>query len=137
MDEEMDKREEEKEKEGEEIQDLTMEELTKQWKKLKMEKTSREGIENEAWKYMPREIGEVLGRLLNSMWKNGKLSEDWNRGTISPIFKKGEKNEVSNYRGVTLMSTEYKIYANILNDKLIRAVEDTRNAIWIQEKEER
>lgn len=56
--------------------------------------------------------------------KNGKIPGDWNKGIISPIFKKGETSEVGNYRGVTLMNTAYKMYANILNDKLMRGVKD-------------
>lgn len=51
------------------------------------------------------------------------MPKDWNRGIISPIFKKGEKSEVQNYRGITLMDTAYKIYASILNEKLVEAVD--------------
>jgi len=35
--------------------------------------------------------------------------DDWNRGLISPIFKRREKNDVRNYRRVTLIDTAYKI----------------------------
>lgn len=118
-------REDELEEGEEEAQDISQEELVKQWKKLKMGKAPGEdGIENEAWKYMTTEIGDVLGRLLNSVWKNGKIPEDWKEGIISLIFKKGEKSEVGNYRGVTLMNTAYKMYASILNDKLMREVKE-------------
>ncbi|XP_012535403.1 golgin subfamily A member 6-like protein 6 [Monomorium pharaonis] len=90
--------EEEENKRGEEVTELTTEELDNQWKKLKMEKVPEEDdIENEAWKYMSGETGEVLGRLLNGVWKkHGKLPGDWIKGIICPIFKKGEKSEVGN-----------------------------------------
>lgn len=52
------------------------------------------------------------------------MLEDWNEGTINPIFKKGEKSEVSNYRGVTLLNTVYKIYASVLNERLMRTAEE-------------
>lgn len=108
----------------EETRDLAQEELIKQWERLKLEKAPGEDrIENEAWKYISEEIGEVFKRLINGVWKNGKISGNWNNGLISLIFKKREKSEVGNYRGVTLMNA-YKIYASILNDKLMRAVEN-------------
>lgn len=37
---------------------------------------------------------------------------------INQIYERGEKNEVKNYRGVTLMDTTYTIHANILKEKL-------------------
>jgi len=64
----------------------------------------------------------AVKRLINKIWKEGGVPEEWNRGLISPIYKKGEKGEVKNYRGVTLMDTAYKLYANILNERLKREV---------------
>lgn len=58
------------------IQDITHEELLRQWKKLKMEKApGKDGIKNKAQKYITIEIEDVFGRLLNSVWKNGKIPE--------------------------------------------------------------
>lgn len=71
---------------------------------------------------MPREI-EVLAELIKKIWKEGGIPDEWNKGMISPIYKKGEKSEVKNYRGVTLMDTAYKIYANILNERLKKEIE--------------
>ena len=57
------------------------------------------------------------------IWREGGIPEDWNRGIIYPIYKKGNKEETRNYRGVTLMDTAYKIYANMLNKRLKKEVE--------------
>jgi len=113
-------REQEEEEKEEEITD---EEIISQLRELKKRKAPGEnGIENEAWRLMPKEIGEVMARLFKKIWKEGGIPEDWNRGVISPIYKKGKKEEVRNYRGVTLMGTAYKIYANILNKRLKKEV---------------
>jgi len=45
---------------------------------------------------------------------------------IVPIWKKGNKDIVGNYRGVMLTSTGYKVYANILNKKIVKDL-DERN----------
>lgn len=67
----MDKSEEKEFKEEEEI---TTEEMIEQLKKLKREETPGENeIENEAWKLMSKEIGEVLWKLMNKIWKEGGI----------------------------------------------------------------
>ncbi|XP_039302912.1 uncharacterized protein LOC120357160 [Solenopsis invicta] len=83
-----------------------------------------DGIENEAWKFMSVEIGEEFWKLINKIWKGGGLPRDWNRGVISPIYKRGEKNEIKNYRGITLLDSAYKIYASILNERLEKETAD-------------
>lgn len=46
---------------------------------------------------MPKEIHEVLWKLMEKNGRRGKIPEDWNRRIICPIFKKEEKSEVKNY----------------------------------------
>ena len=102
-----------------EPEDIKKEELRKVLRKLRNAKAPGEdGIENEAWKFMSEEIGEEFWKLINKIWKGGGLPRDWNRGVISPIYKRGEKNEIRNHRGITLMDSAYKIYASILNERL-------------------
>ena len=48
----------------------------------------------------------------------GYFPEKWSEGYIVPIFKKGDVNEVSNYRGITLLSTLGKLFTRILNNRL-------------------
>jgi len=100
------------EEEGEsEEEEITKEELITLLKTLKKGKTPGEdGIENEAWRLMPKEIGETFWNMIRNIWSKGGIPEDWNRGVITPIFKRGKKDEVKNYRGITLMDTAYKIY---------------------------
>ena len=42
----------------------------------------------------------------------------WAEGIIVPIFKKGDKNDPANYRGITLVSCLGKLFNNILNERL-------------------
>ncbi|KMQ94021.1 acetylcholine receptor subunit alpha-like 2 protein [Lasius niger] len=56
--------------------------------------------------------------------KEGGVPEEWNKDLIiSPICKKGEKSDVKNYKEVILMDTAYKIYVNILNERLKKEME--------------
>ena len=116
---------EEDEESNEEVKDLTKQEVVLQVRKLKLGKAVAEDtLENEVWKYMPNEIGEVFMKIIQKMWKEGNMPEQWKRGVICPIFKKGEKTEIGNYRGVTVASTAYKIYTGILNERLMKEIDD-------------
>jgi hypothetical protein len=46
------------------------------------------------------------------------LPEQLNESVIVPIYKKGNKSDCSNYRGISLLSTSYKILSNILLSRL-------------------
>jgi hypothetical protein len=48
-----------------------------------------------------------------------ELPEQWKELIIVPIYKKGDKTDSSNYRGISLLPTTYKILSNILLPKLI------------------
>ena len=69
------------------------------------------------------EVGEVFLKLINKIWMGNGIPRDWRRGIICPIFKKGEKDEAKNYRGITLLGTAYKIYAGILNERVKKDIE--------------
>ena len=56
--------------------------------------------------------------LFNKIFELGYFPEKWSEGYIIPIFKKGDTNEPSNYRGITLLSTLGKLFTRILNNRL-------------------
>lgn len=65
-----------------------------------------------------------LHKLFNKIFEMGYFPSDWSEGFIIPIFKKGDKNEVSNYRGITLLSTIGKLFTRILNNRLNKWAEE-------------
>jgi hypothetical protein len=42
------------------------------------------------------------------------LPQQWKESIIIPIHKKSDKTDCNNYRGISLLSTAYKILSNIL-----------------------
>ena len=48
-----------------------------------------------------------------------KIPLDWKRANVVPIFKKGDKSKVGNYRPVSLTSLVCKILESIIKDKII------------------
>jgi len=65
-----------------------------------------------------RTICFEIHKLITSTWKKEKLPEGWKESIIIPIQKKGDKTDCSNYRGLSLLPTTYKILSNILLSRL-------------------
>ena len=42
------------------------------------------------------------------------------KGLIVSLFKKGDKEDPGNYRGITLLSVVGKVFCKILNDHLVQ-----------------
>jgi hypothetical protein len=53
-------------------------------------------------------------KLINSIWNNEELPDLWKSSVIVPIHKKGDKTDCSNYPGISLLSTSYRILSDIL-----------------------
>ena len=65
---------------------------------------------------------EPLTQLFNEIFTS-QFPESWSVGIITPIFKKGDKNDCNNYRGVTVGTALSKLYAMILNKRLMEWTE--------------
>lgn len=79
----------------EEEEEIIREEIIEQLRKLKKAKVQGEnGIEDEAWRLMPNEVGKVLFKLINKIWKEREIP-NWIKEIISLLYKKGDKKETT------------------------------------------
>ncbi len=56
--------------------------------------------------------------IFNAVLDSGYFPDVWSNGVIIPLFKKGNKEDVNNYRGITLVSCFSKIFTSILNRRI-------------------
>jgi len=71
-----------------------------------------------------RRIRYKIHKLIISIWNKEVLPEGRKESVIVPIYKKGDKTDCSNYRGITPLSITYKILSIILLSTLIPYAED-------------
>ena len=69
-------------------------------------------------------LGGHLLDMFNAILDTGIYPEIWTKGTIILIFKKGDPNDVRNYRGITLVSCFSKIVIGIFNNRIKTVIED-------------
>jgi len=97
----------------------TLEELEKAIKKLKNNKAlGADGIMAELFKQGGIELKNWMFQLKLRIWANEELPHEWNSGIICPILKKGDPMACSNYRGISLRNTAYKILSYIIYVRL-------------------
>ena len=64
-----------------------------------------------------------LTRVCQVAWKFGKTPRDWQTGVIILIFKKGDRKQCTNCRGISLLSLPGKVYAKCRERKTREIVE--------------
>jgi hypothetical protein len=76
---------------------------------------------------IPAELSQARGeelrydmhKLIMLVWNKEVFPHQWKESVVVPIHTKGDKTDCSNYRGISLLSTSYKIISNIFLSKLI------------------
>jgi hypothetical protein len=59
-----------------------------------------------------------IHKVICSVWNKEELPQQWKKSIIVPIYKKAVKTDCNNYRGISVLSTAYKILCNILLPRL-------------------
>ncbi|UYV62176.1 hypothetical protein LAZ67_1008122 [Cordylochernes scorpioides] len=109
--------------------EITSEEIGRAIRDLKNNKASGpDDIPNEIIKVLPDSYMGLLEQFYNRALIMGHYPTIWTKSIIHPIFKSGDKDNPSNYRGIALISNLSKLFTTILRSRLNEWVE-RRNVI--------
>jgi len=84
------------------------------------------GMHPRVLKELADVIAEPLSIIFESSWRTGEVPEDWRKASVTPIFKKGKKEDPGNYRPVSLSSIPGKMMEQLILEVIIKQVEEKK-----------
>ena len=79
-------------------------------------------IPNRFYKTFSKILAPILTNVLNESREAGELPHDLSAGIISTLYKKKERDDPRNYRPITLLNGDYKIFTRVLTRRMNEAV---------------
>ena len=77
-----------------------------------------DGISTEVWKHEGDNLFSRLHQLITNAWEVGFVPQAWKDASIVTIYKRGDRTDCGNNRGISLLSIAGKNFARILLYKL-------------------
>ena len=68
-------------------------------------------------------LKQKIHQLILKIWKQEKIQCEWSEGILCPIYKKRDRKQCNNYRGLSLLNITYKIFAILLYNRLSEIIE--------------
>ena len=65
-------------------------------------------------------ICKPLGIIFRSCLENGKFPSEWKKANVVPVFKKNNKQELKNYRPISLLPVSGKIFERLLYNSMFK-----------------
>jgi len=71
-------------------------------------------------------IAEPLSIIFERFWRTGEVPKDWRKSNVTPIFKKGKKEDPGNYRSFSLTSIPAKMMEQLILEVITKQVEEMK-----------
>lgn len=98
---------------------ITPEEVKKALGNMKNRKSPGPGgIYVELIKAAPGVLIEVLAHLFSKCLQGCEPPDEWKRAVITSIFKKGNRRDCKNYRGISVICTMARLYGRVLKARI-------------------
>lgn len=108
-----------KENKVDKVPEILASEVIKAIKSQKPEKApGPDRIPNEMLKGNIEEISPALAKLFNEILQTRQIPEEWTECHIILLHKKGPRDEIGNYRPISLISNIYKVFAKVIMERI-------------------
>jgi len=99
--------------------EIELKELIQIIRRLKQGKTpGPDGVPIEFLKELHGDILEEIRTLMNEWWNKEEMPEEITNARVVLIFKKGDKENLANYRPISLLNSFYKLMAAIVQMRI-------------------
>ncbi|CAM5149037.1 unnamed protein product [Natator depressus] len=103
--------------------DITTSEVEAKFEQLNGTKSGApDNLHPRILKELTHEIANPLAKNVNESVNSGAVPHDWRIANIVPIFKKGKKRDLGNYRPVSLTSVVCKVLEKNLKEKVVKDI---------------
>ena len=110
--------------------DVSKEEVKAAIRHLKNNKSPRpDSIMSEILKALDTAIVPFLVKYFHKLFSSGLYPTEWTKAIIVSLYKKGDINNVDNYRSISLLNVLSKIFTYIVNRRLTTWAE-SNNVIY-------
>ena len=108
------------------MQDVNITEgVTRLIKNLKVHKApGPDGITPRVMKELSKPVSSILTTIYRKSYETGQIPGDWKRANVAPIFKKGSKQDINNYRPILLTCISCKLLEHIIASSIMRHVHE-------------
>ncbi|PKU39506.1 hypothetical protein llap_10188 [Limosa lapponica baueri] len=76
--------------------------------------------------YLTQEIAEPLFIIYQQSWQTGEVPPDWRLANVTPIHKKGRKDDPGNYRPVSLTLVPGKVMEQIILSAIMQRMKEAQ-----------
>ena len=71
-------------------------------------------------------ILKPLANLFSECLKQNKIPKSWHNATIILLLKKGDQQDLANYRLISLLSALYKLCTKIITNRISRQLDENQ-----------